>query len=273
MIGAYGNDDAGLDSGSVYVFTRTGSTWSQQAKLTASDAAAGDWFGRSVAMSGDTAVIGAQYSDDSAGSAYVYARLEWRVVQQAKLLANDARAGDLFGFSVAVSSDTAVIGSPHSDDVGSESGSVYVYVRVDDVWSQQAKLSANDATANDFFGISVSVSGNSAVFGAYGNEDAGTNSGSAYIVDLQRSADYGDAPAPYPTLQANAGAAHGYAAGSIWDRPLIWSQMVSRVSRPMPTIWRISLMKMESGTWGVVEWRSPEDSNAVMPPRIWLCWW
>ena len=99
------------------------------AKLLANDAAAEDFFGWSVAMSGDTAVIGAQFSNNEAGSAYVFTRLNGVWVQQAKLTAGDAAAGDRFGYAVSVSSDKIVIGVPANDDAGSESGAAYVYVR------------------------------------------------------------------------------------------------------------------------------------------------
>ena len=84
----------------------------------------------------------------------------------AKLTASDAAVDDLFGFSVSVSGDTAVIGAFHDDDGGSDSGSAYVFTRSGGAWTQQAKLTASDAAAEDFFGYSVSVSGDTAVIGA-----------------------------------------------------------------------------------------------------------
>jgi len=186
VIGAYGDDaNGGTDSGSAYVFTRSGTAWSQQAKMTASDAAANDWFGYSVAVSGDTAVIGVPFDDNDSGtdsgSAYVFVRSGTTWNQQAKLTASDAAAGDNFGWSVAVSGDTAVIGANGDDDGGNSSGAAYVFVRNGTTWSQQAKLTANDAAANDWFGSSVAVDGNTAVIGAYYNDDGGTDSGSAYV--------------------------------------------------------------------------------------------
>ncbi|MBK8430871.1 MAG: FG-GAP repeat protein [Chloroflexi bacterium] len=184
VIGAYLDDDGGSDSGSAYVFTRTGGVWSQQAKLTASDAAAGDSFGWSVAISGDTAVIGAAMDNDggeNSGSAYVFTRTEGVWSQQAKLTASDAAALDQFGIAVAVSGDTAVIGADGNDDGGSNSGSAYVFTRMGVVWSQQAKLTANDPAMDDWFGSSVAVSGDTAVIGAYGDDDGGSDSGSAYV--------------------------------------------------------------------------------------------
>jgi len=184
VIGAYGDDDGGSDAGSAYVFVRAGGVWTQQAKLTAADAAQYDYFGYSAAVSGDTAVIGAYGDDDggsSAGSAYVFVRSGGVWTQQAKLTVADAAQYDYFGCSVAVSGDTAVIGAYEDDDGGSAAGSAYVFVRSGGVWSQQAKLTAADAAANDFFGISVAVSGDTAVIGAYGDDDGGSLAGSAYV--------------------------------------------------------------------------------------------
>jgi len=112
---------------SVYVFTRSGSTWSQQAKLTASDAAAGDNFGYSVAVSGSTAVVSAVGKNSGTGAAYVFTRSGSTWSQQAKLTAGDAAVFDQFGFSVALSGSTAVAGAPNKN---SATGAAYVYVNV-----------------------------------------------------------------------------------------------------------------------------------------------
>ena len=187
MVDAYRDDDGGNQSGSAYVFVRSGGTWSQQAKLTASDAAEFDLFGNSVAVSGDTAVVGNRGDADGgldSGSAYVFVRSGTTWSQQAKLTASDAAEFDLFGNSVAVSGDTAVIGADFDDDAGLNSGSAYVFVRSGTTWSQQAKLTASDAAADDFFGDSVAVSGDTAVVGAPWDDDAGLNSGSAYVFGL-----------------------------------------------------------------------------------------
>ena len=130
VIGAVQDDDNGSNSGSAYVYTRSGTTWSQQAKLTASDGAADDWFGTSVAVDGDTAVVGAYWDDDNgskSGSAYVYTRSGTTWSQQNKLTASDGAADDRFGGRVAVNGDTAVIGAMWHDDNGSNSGSAYVF--------------------------------------------------------------------------------------------------------------------------------------------------
>ncbi len=184
VVGAYLDDDAGSQSGSAYVFVRSGTSWSEQAKLTASDAAPVDQFGLSVAVSGDTAVVGARLDNDAgndSGSAYVFVRSGTLWSEQAKLVAGDAAPSDQFGWAVALSGDTAVVGAPFDDDAGLESGSAYVFVRSGTTWSEQAKLVSSDLAAADRFAWSVAASGDTAVVGAYADDDAGTASGSAYV--------------------------------------------------------------------------------------------
>jgi acetyltransferase-like isoleucine patch superfamily enzyme len=177
VMGAYSNNDAGENSGSAYVFTRSGTTWTQQAKLTASDADVGDAFGTSVALAGETAVIGTNFG----GSAYVFTRSGAAWTQQAKLIPSDAGPSVHIGFSVAVAGDTAVIGAQADDHAGSGAGSAYVFTRSGTTWTQQAKLTASDAAEGDNFGFSVALAGDTAVIGAWDDNDAGTGSGSAYV--------------------------------------------------------------------------------------------
>jgi hypothetical protein len=185
VVGAYGDSP----SGSAYVFVRTGTIWSEQAKLKASDAApSGDTFGNSVAVSGDTVVIGA-FQDDhlggsDAGSAYVFIRSGGVWTEQQKLTASDAAAVDNFGRSVALSGSTVVIGAYGDTHAGGAvAGSAYVFLRTGTLWSEQDKLTASDAIDGDRFGISVAVSGDTAVVGAYfDNHPFGlADAGSAYV--------------------------------------------------------------------------------------------
>jgi hypothetical protein len=187
LIGAFLDDNAaGEDAGSAYVFVRNGTSWSPQAKLIAIDGSSFDQFGRSLAFSGDMALIGAP-SDNTlgveVGSAYVFVRTGTNWTQQAKLIASDGATSDEFGFSVAFSGDTALIGSAHNDPAaGTDAGSAYVFVRTATSWSQQAKLTASDGAAAAEFGISVAVSGDTALIGAhYSDTPASPRSGSAYV--------------------------------------------------------------------------------------------
>ena len=119
----------------------------QEAKLLASDGVAGDYFGRTVALSGETALVGSYGDDDqgsNSGSAYVFVRSGGVWSQEAKLLPTDGLTNGYFGYSVALSGETALIGSFRDNDQGSSSGSAYVFVRSGGAWSQQAKLLPND---------------------------------------------------------------------------------------------------------------------------------
>ena len=182
VVGGYKNDDNGTSSGSAYIFVNNhNGSWSQQDKLLASDAAAGDEFGYSVSIDGDYAVVGAHEADT--GSVYIFVNNHngsWS--QQDKLLASDGAYNDEFGNAVSISGDHAVVGAWKGDDNGSNSGSAYIFVKNDNgSWSQQDKLLANDGAELDEFGYSVSISGDYAVVGAGGNDDNGNGSGSAYI--------------------------------------------------------------------------------------------
>jgi len=186
LVGAYRDDvGANMDEGSVYVFTRIGTTWTQQAKLVASDGAAGDWFGYSVALNGDTALVGACTTGtiSQQGSAYVFSRSGTTWTQQAKLMPGDGVPRNFFGISVALDGNTALVGA-YGDDVGANfsQGSAYVFTRSGNTWTQQAKLVASDGAPIDYFGASVALDGNTALVGAYG-DDVGANSdqGSAYV--------------------------------------------------------------------------------------------
>jgi len=193
--GVNGNqaDNSAGGSGAAYVFVRSSGVWSQQAYLKASNAGSDDQFGYSVAISGDTVVVGAHressnatgvngnQTDNSAmfsGAAYVFVRSAGVWSQQAYLKASNTGAIDEFGYSVAVSGDTVVIGALFEDSDATgvnanqannnafSSGAAYVFVRSGGVWSQQAYLKASNTGADDQFGNSVAVSGDTVVVGA-----------------------------------------------------------------------------------------------------------
>ncbi|MCK6456693.1 MAG: thrombospondin type 3 repeat-containing protein [Phycisphaerae bacterium] len=215
-----GADNSVLDSGAAYVFVRSGTTWSQQAYLKASNTDANDQFGYSVAVSGDTAVVGAYFEDSSAtgvngneadnsatdsGAAYVFVRGGGVWTQQAYLKASNTGASDLFGNSVAVSGNTLVVAAfaedssatgidgNQADDSTGNSGAAYVFVRSGGVWSQQAYLKASNTGASDQFGWWVAVSNDTVVVGVPledsnatgidGNQadNSATDSGAAYV--------------------------------------------------------------------------------------------
>ena len=155
-----------------------------ETKLTASDGAGADYYGCSVSISGDYAIVGAHRDDDNgsdSGSAYIYHYTGTSWIEQQKLTASDGAAHDLFGSSVSISGGYAVIGAQCDDDNGSASGSAYIYHFNGTSWIEQQKLTASDGAGADYFGRSVSISGDYALIGAIHDDDNGTNSGSAYI--------------------------------------------------------------------------------------------
>ena len=194
--GVNGNDadNSASQSGAAYVFVRSGSNWSQQAYLKASNTNGGDQFGASVAISGETIVVGAIGEDSNAtgvngneadnsspesGAAYVFVRSGSAWTQQAYLKASNTGAGDQFGRSLAILGDTLVVGAPdedsnaigvngtEADNSATNSGAAYLFVRSGSTWGQQAYLKASNTGNDDRFGISVAISGDTIVVGAY----------------------------------------------------------------------------------------------------------
>lgn len=192
LIGANDDDDQGSSSGSAYVFVRgADGTWQQKQKLTGSDGTLAYYFGCSVAVSGNIALIGAEgdanSTGDFSGSAYVFVRgTDGTWQQKQKLTAADKASGDYFGYSLSLSAATALIGAHGKDSIYSSPaniGAAYLFVKnTDGTWTQQKKLTSLDAAANDSFGNSVSLDGNTALIGAYHDtNNNGEWAGSAYI--------------------------------------------------------------------------------------------
>jgi len=172
IVGAYGKNSA---QGAAYVFTRAGAAWAQQAKLVASDAADGDDFGRAVALSADTAVVGAPARNSRQGAAYVFARVGATWTQQAALTASDAADDSVFGGALALDGDTLVVGAKGGN---AGRGAAYVFTRSGATWTQQAELTAGDAANVDAFGGAVALSADTAVVGA---PQKSVNQGAAYV--------------------------------------------------------------------------------------------
>lgn len=180
------NKGNGKDSGSVYVYSKKGDNWTLEQKLTAPDGAAGDVFGISVAISHKTILIGADLNDEkanNAGAAYVYIKQGKQWIYQSKLMADDAGDTDIFGVRVSLDGDTALISARRDDDdiVGKDSGSAYVFRRKGNSWYQEAKLTGPTQQADDRFGRSVALVGNTALIGAMHKDYAGGNAGAAYL--------------------------------------------------------------------------------------------
>ena len=192
LIGALADDDNAFNAGAAYVFSLEGDEWIEEAKLIASDGETTDEFGFSVSIFGDVAVIGADDDDNengtNAGSVYVFRfdSSEW--IEEAKLIASDGESQEHFGSSVSISEETIIVGADHNGGNGVRSGAAYIYRFDGSQWAEEAKLLSNDGTVNDYFGHSVSISGDTAVIGALGDDDYGSDSGSAYIYRFDGSA-------------------------------------------------------------------------------------
>jgi hypothetical protein len=184
VVGALHADCAGKEhAGAAYVFVRSGDTWVQEAKLTASDPTVGAEFAGAVAVDADTAVIGASETAAAHGAAYVFVRSDgvWR--QQAKLAAADSWPVQRLGCSVALSGDTALIGAYNASPEGVQgAGAAYVFTRSGEIWTQDARLTAGDPAIQDDFGFAVSLDGETALIGARRDDQPGLNdTGAAYV--------------------------------------------------------------------------------------------
>ena len=196
VVGAYAEDEdaSGMNTlataGSAYIFKRTGTTWAQEAKIVATDRNVNDQFGYSVGISGDYVIVAAPFEDDdatgmnpltSAGSSYIFKRTGTAWAQEAKLVASDRTASNIFGASVAISGESALIGAI------SGGGAAYVFKWTGTTWAQEAKLIASDRASGDNMGGDVALSGDYAVMGAIGDDKDASGAGmvdgagSAYV--------------------------------------------------------------------------------------------
>ncbi len=187
LVGAWGASvDNKIFQGAAYVFTRTGTVWTEQAKLTAPDGVEYQRFGHSVAISGDTAVVGMPFAEiggnHNQGAAYVFTRTGTSWNFQQKLTASDGAASKDFSFSLALEGDTILVGATTIAEGGCNQGSAYVFVRNKASWTQQAKLTPSDSALNDCFGGGVALSNNTALVGAEGAAiGPNLNQGAAYV--------------------------------------------------------------------------------------------
>ena len=205
LVGAVTHDGPAMDSGAAYVFVRSGTTWTEQAKLTASDGTGGDFLGQSLALDGDTALVGADEDNvggPDSGSAYVFVRSGTTWTEQAKLAASDSAAEDFFANGVALDGDTALLGAWGRDDGAVDAGGAYVFVRSGTTWTQQAKLLAPDPIAEDNLGREVALAGDAAIVGSFLDDTSGADRGEVYV--WQRS---GTTWSLRSRTQASAGAA------------------------------------------------------------------
>ncbi|UCH79645.1 MAG: hypothetical protein JSW20_07760 [Nitrospiraceae bacterium] len=190
IIGAQvGDADGTVDTGAAYIYRRTASdTWDNGIKIVADDADPFDRFGWSASIYGDFAIVGAQFDnegDNNAGAAYIFQRTgpdnTWD--NGTKIMSQNPDANDHFGISVAISNEFAVIGATGDDDANTNSGAIYIFRNINNTWTPVTKILSPDAATDDFFGISVAISGNYVIAGATFADTTQTDTGAAYIFE------------------------------------------------------------------------------------------
>ncbi|MBX2890181.1 MAG: HYR domain-containing protein [Saprospiraceae bacterium] len=222
VVGAPNDDDLGTDAGAAYVFARNSNgVWNMVTKIRASDGFAGDNFGTAVSISGDRILVGASLNDEkgqNAGAAYLFGRHvggtnNWG--EMTKITANGLQAGDMFGASLKIDGDYAIIGAHLDDAKGTNAGAAYIFHKDQggaNAWGEAKKLTANDGKSLDNFGNSVSISGDHVIVGAPLHDLRGSNAGAAYVFERNHGGlnNWGQVS----RLLADDGAAHhqlGYA--------------------------------------------------------------
>lgn len=284
--------NSNANQGAAYVFVRNGTTWSEQQRLTAGDGAAGDRFGKSVAINGDSIIVGA-YTDDiganlDQGSAYVFVKQGTTWTEQTKFIADDGATNHFFGDVVAINGDTAVVTRGYNQAIPNRGA--YVFVRSGTTWSQQQKLSVCEPSGNGGvqcnFGTSISIDGdNLAVGNSFLNVGSNRAQGGVYVFtrsgtlwsqqqrliasDGQADDSFGDAVAledntiiaGSPALNARPGAAY------LFTRPnATWTQQ-QKFQEPSPNVSNIFGYSVSiSGNTFIVA--TPRDQGRPGPDQI-----
>lgn len=205
---AIGANLANGTAGAVYVFVRSGATWTQEARIAGADGVAGDTLGSSVALDGDTLLAGAPMKRVPGGTyangvVYVFTRDASGWSQQAQLTASTVANGGLFGFAVALAGDRAVVGAPYA--VGSQ-GVAFVFMRSAGVWSQQTQLASAAGAVGDEFGWTVAIGANDVLVGApFAGQAKGAACGASYVFDGTSFAETGGASIEAPLVNELAG--------------------------------------------------------------------
>lgn len=249
-------------AGAAYVFARSGEKWTQQTRMAASDGAAGDAFGASVALNGDTALVGAPLHDFGAqdrGASYVFVRSGAAWTEQGKLIANDGTAFDAFGGSVGLDGNDALIGADACADERTQGicerrGSAYVFTRAGSTWSQQTKFSVTEGDTGNHFGSAVALAAGTAIVGAFkagpsndpesGQAFVYVRSGSSWTAQAMLSGDeIGDGFSYYPHF--------GRAVGLSGDTVLIGANAteIQGFAGPTDTLGSAFVMVRSGMTW------------------------
>ncbi len=216
IMGAYGTNS---NVGAAHIYELVGSSWYGKGALTASDGVTDDLFGISVAIDDDYAICGSQGHDLTAGgegAAYIFEKptTGWAsMTETQKITASDNQGGDGFGKSVSVDEDGIIVSSPDEDDIGAARGAAYIFYRSGSSWTEQQKLTSGDAADGDYFGWGVSISSNTAISGAYAEDNGnGVDAGSAYIFGYTNQPPI--APVITGPTSGNAGTSYTYTFNS-----------------------------------------------------------
>jgi len=248
VVGASGDGHAGLLAGSVYVFERADDSWTNTAKLTAPAAEAGDYYGATVALEGDQLLVAASGDDDAAtwaGAVHVYENSADGWVHADKLTAPDADPYDAFGSNLALDGDTAIVSALGDDDAADEGGSAYVFAHASS-WTDQAKLTASDAEARDWFGHGVGIDDDVAVIGAPRHDSSGDFSGAAYV--FERSDGQWTETAEVTGLDTDDGDGFGNAVAVSGQRALVGA--VDADNGPVPGVDQVPITGDDAATDG-----------------------
>jgi len=203
IVGAYGaKANVANWTGAAYVFGWNGNTWEETQKIVASDAAADDLFGASVSISNNNLIIGAKQNEtnqNNSGAAYIFSKTNGSWAEAQKLTASDSDVGEFFGSSVSIDGDIAVIGAEGADhhingSTYNNSGASYVFVRFNNSWAEQTKLTASDREGWDEFGSSVMIYNNKAIIGAPTEFLSASDLGGVYVYDVDSSPPHQDTP-------------------------------------------------------------------------------
>ncbi|MBP02956.1 MAG: hypothetical protein CMM25_09120, partial [Rhodospirillaceae bacterium] len=208
VIGAYQDDDEGSNAGAAYIYTRLDNgTWKQSQKITASDAAANDYFGISVSIDDDLLVIGANGEDaggSQAGAAYIFQNIAGTWTQASKIVPTTHAANDYFGFGVDVNQGSVVVGSLRIN-TSTGIGGAYVFQRSSKgLWQEIRQLAPSALGTADQFGYgAVAIDGKTIVAGAHFDDDQGTNAGKVYV--FEASGSWSDQPTQTLTVSSTGG--------------------------------------------------------------------
>ena len=185
-IGAYRNDDLGNCSGAAYIFEKIDNQWVETATILPSDGMKYDYFGYSVDIDNNQMIAGAYKSDTKArdaGAAYVFEKKDGIWSEKCRIVPQNLKPYDHFGFSTAIHDQYIVVGAYGDDSRGSLSGAAYIFEKINDVWIEKATLIPQDIKPYDFLGYSVDISSQYAVIGAYKSDTVGLNAGAAYVFE------------------------------------------------------------------------------------------